>query len=283
VRYQPIHADAAVFNSAPDLLEQFITGGALPTVLAYRGLRTDLRPKTQATLDVMVRKGRPWRLGTQALVFVMHRLNAPQMVYVLSKAPSHFNREKLLAAAIRCGNEDVARTVAQYGFGTRVTARVALRTLAKTSIRSCQYQGLADSVTRLAQMHRDTRSEPLQEAVVRHLLRWAVRRYFDSFIGYERERSQWQSQFLRTFEEIVSLADRDRRFNILSQARRDFVADWDRSPEAGRIREKSRTFIASFQAFVHFKVEFESYLDSQINPVAALAGDELPYWDGPSR
>ena len=277
VKCGPEHADAAANVMWPDLLERIIDGGARPTVDAYRwvGYSAGGGRNLQATLDVLMHKGEPWRVGTQALLHVMHHLTAQQVAAVLSAAPLRFNRDKVLARAIRCGNEAVAREVAGYGFGAKVTGRVALRAVGEKLKHQSQDGTLEGAVSHLVRIHRDTGSARLPVTTVSRVLSLAVRRYMASFWGDERERTQQHANFLRAFEQIVSLGEPDERAAVLSAALIAFRVDRVESPEAKRVNDRRHMWPCAFGGFRRFNIEFERHLQKEIDMAAAVPAKGL--------
>jgi len=270
VKWSPEHADAAANAQVPDLLCQFIDSGVRPTYQSYKWAGRGGR-KGDATLAVLLHKGEPWRIGTQALLIVMHRLGAQQLERLLATAPSRFNREKLLARAIRCGSEAVIQEIVHYGFGARVNARVALRAVGETLKYPWQQQqsrSLNATVGVLVRIHAETRSELLPDRAVSRLLRRAVCGYISSFCDVERGRAEQYAQFMTAFNSLLSLADADHVFMILTQARADFRVDCRESPQARNVHRQALAWPLASQGFQHFKIQFERHLDDEIYEAA---------------
>lgn len=283
VKLEPEHADAAAFSMQPDLLGRIIDSGVHPTAWAYKYVgQFGGGRNMDATIDLLMRRGEPWRAGTRAILSVMHLVNAQQVGNALSAAPSRFNREKILARALRCGAQAVAQETASYGFGTKITARVAIRTVGER-VKHFQDRGLYSTAMSLVQMHRDTKSEPLNDKVVTRVLRHLVRNYISTFHGDERERGERQAKFLEAYEALLSMGDPANRLEILTDAHLDFIIDRAESKQAQVVIKQQAMWPVAYDGFGRFKGQFDQYLQEEINKAAAasLAADEEPTFGGP--
>src|SRR6185437_3339879 len=193
---------------------------------------------------------------------------------VLASAPWRFNREKLLARAILCGNDAAARELAHYGFGTKINARVAIRAVREKLNNKYEKGDLEGVISRLCQLHRDTRSEPLPNRAVTRLISHLVRRYIGSLSRDDQVHGERQVKFLAAFERLVSLGDANSRLEILSEGLANFFVERIESPEAKMVSAQQLTCPRAFSAFHVFKAKFEQYLREGIDTATTEPVDD---------
>lgn len=283
VNLEPMHADAAAHAQQPELLGRILDGQIYPTFHAYKhvgGLGSGRN--MDETIDLLMRRGEPWRVGTASLLHTMHHIKAQHVGNALSIAPNRFNREKLLARALRCGRGDVAREIAGFGFGTKVTARVAIRAVGE-KLQHLQNNRLDLTVMMMVQLHRETESSPLPDKAVNRILRFLTRDYIMTFHGDEYGRGDRQAKFLEAHESVLHLSDPANRFEILNEAARDFIFDSEESKEAQYVNRGQRAWPPGYASFGRFKGQFLQFLQHEAARAASeiLANDESPSFDGP--
>jgi hypothetical protein len=279
-KFEPEHADIAASTGHEDLLEKIVDSGVYPSAWAYRFIARRGTDNPGLPIAVLMKKGEPWRIGSQALLDLMPRLTSQQIEHSLSLAPRKFNREKLLARALRCGSDAVVQEIAHYGFGTKVTARVALRTIGaklkhldKKSL--LRYASVNKAVMRLATLHNETRSEPLASRVLCRLLSGVVRNYITTFWGDESERGNRKRSFQDAIENVMKLGDPTYRAEVIRLYAVQFLIDRVESSEAQTSITLRDDWPKAYNAFVRFRDEFEAYLQEQARPAEAVGSVDL--------
>jgi len=276
--FAPEHADTAALMGDAALLERAIDAGALPTKESYVTMRTlDARHLRRELMDVIVQRGEIWRHGTRALLNTMHLVTAQHVSQVISIAPSRFNREKLLARAIRC-NPAATSEIVNYGFGTKVTARVALNALS-ARVKGAQSFNPMYVADRLVQLHRESRSEPLSAMATCRVLRRLIGAYIDTYYGSEQFRDQRSSQFKQIFESVLQMSRPEVRSTVLEGVMKDFAVDSVASEPAKRIERQRDMWPDAYRGYSQFKIEFASYVQRDLDACRDVELDQSPVFE----
>ena len=268
VTLRPEHADVAAATFQQALLDRIIQSGTLPTVNAFKFVGMYARDtNANETVRLLMVRGEPWRFGTQALLYVIHLATSQQIVNTIAVAPARFNREKLLARALRCCHEAGALEIARYGFGAKVTDRVAILAFGAKKISHLQNNPLHKVAEHLINLWLETNSAPLSAGAVTRVVRHLTLDHMSRTASCDLECGR-NEKLVKIVERVIALSDPSHRPHILRDAMLNFLVDREESVEAKGNHRNLHMWPSRYEDFQRFKGWFENFLQTEIDAAA---------------